>query len=93
MAFAGYIMRDDADTHELTEPISIVDVERLDIDLYDESDVKSQFEEMLDECYPEYEIAGVTLYPSEILRDCDPVAYRGALYEYECENFVEVESD
>lgn len=88
-----YITRDDADTHGLSEPISIADVERLDIDLYDESDVTYQFEEMLDECHPEYEIAGVTLYPSVILRDCDPVAYRGALYEYECEYFVEVESD
>jgi hypothetical protein len=45
--------------------------------------IEERFKEMLDECYPTYEIAGVTLYPSQILEACDPVAYRIALSEYE----------
>ena len=42
-----------------------------------------RFDEMLDESYPEYSIAGITLSPSHILRECDPIAYRIALSEYE----------
>ena len=42
-----------------------------------------RFDEMLDELYPEYSIAGITLTPSHILRECDPIAYRIALSEFE----------
>lgn len=38
----------------------------------------STFNEYLDENYPTYEIAGVTLYPSSILAETDPIAYREA---------------
>jgi hypothetical protein len=42
-----------------------------------------RFDEMLNEVYPEYSIAGITLTPSHILRECDPIAYRIALSEFE----------
>lgn len=44
---------------------------------------EEKFNDWLDDVYPTYEIAGITLYPSQILKDCDPVAYRIALSEIE----------
>lgn len=41
------------------------------------------FDEMLDECYPVYTIGSMTFYPSQILFDCDPIAYRIAVSEFE----------
>jgi hypothetical protein len=44
---------------------------------------EEQLEESLDiwlnDSHPTYKIAGVEILPSEILRRCDPVAYRIAL--------------
>lgn len=34
------------------------------------------FDEYLDMEYPQIEIAGLTFYPSQVLYDCDPTAYR-----------------
>jgi hypothetical protein len=51
---------------------------------------EEMFDEWLDDVYPTYEIAGITLYPSQILKNCDPIAYRVALadidYEEEDDN-------
>ncbi len=44
---------------------------------------EEQFDEMLDELYPVYRMGGLTFYPSQILKDCDPIAYRIALSECE----------
>jgi len=40
------------------------------------------FDEMLDECYPVWKFGEQTFYPSQILGDCDPVAYELASSEY-----------
>jgi hypothetical protein len=37
---------------------------------------------MLDDGYEAYEIAGLSILPSTILKNCDPVAYRIALSEH-----------
>ena len=44
---------------------------------------EEQFDEWLDDVYPTYQIAGITLYPSQMLKNCDPIAYRIALSEME----------
>jgi hypothetical protein len=44
-----------------------------------------RFDEMLNELYPEYTIAGITITPAKILFECDPIAYRIALSEFEDE--------
>jgi hypothetical protein len=44
------------------------------------------FDEMLDECYEPFKIGEMTFYASDILRDCDPIAYRIAVGEYEDED-------
>lgn len=40
------------------------------------------FEEMLDELYPTFKIGELTFYASQILKACDPIAYRIELADY-----------
>jgi hypothetical protein len=42
-----------------------------------------RFDEMLNDCYPEYSMGWVSFTPAQILFNCDPIAYRIALSEYE----------
>jgi hypothetical protein len=51
------------------------------------------FDEMLDECYEPFKIGDMTFYASDILRDCDPIAYRIAVGEYEDELEEELEQE
>lgn len=37
--------------------------------------VEANYDDMLDDLYPEYEIGVITLLPSFILKNCDPIAY------------------
>ena len=46
-------------------------------------EIKTWFDEMLDESYPVFEIGNLKFYPSQILRECDPVAYRESLLNFE----------
>jgi hypothetical protein len=46
---------------------------------------EEMFDEWLDDVYPTYQIAGVTLYPSQILKHTDPIAYRVALADIDYE--------
>ena len=41
------------------------------------------FDDWLDDVYPTYQIAGVELRPSQMLKNCDPIAYRIALSEWD----------
>jgi len=47
--------------------------------------IKQLFDEMLDECYPTVEIGGITFYPSQIVKECDPIAYRVWLSDWEAD--------
>jgi hypothetical protein len=44
---------------------------------------EEMFDEWLDDVYPTYQIAGGTFYPSQILKNCDPILYRISLSEME----------
>ena len=46
-------------------------------------EIKTMFDEMLDESYPVVEIGYLKFYPSQIMRECDPVAYNQALLDFE----------
>ena len=46
-------------------------------------EVKTMFDEMLDESYPILEMGTLKFYPSQILRECDPIAYNEALLDFE----------
>jgi hypothetical protein len=51
--------------------------------LYTISDMEEMFDEMLDDCYEPMQIGSGTFYPSQILKNCDPIAYQIGLSEYE----------
>jgi len=40
------------------------------------------FTEMLDECYPEVAVGSCTFNPSDVMKNCDPVAFRIGVGEY-----------
>ena len=43
------------------------------------------FDEFLDEIYPSYKMGELEFSPSDILKSCDPIAYRIYLADYESE--------
>ena len=47
-----------------------------------EDDLTERFQEMLDECYPEIEICGMTYNQGEAFKLLDPVAFELAASEY-----------
>ena len=44
---------------------------------------ESDFDEFLDETEQSVNVCGMTFYPSDILKSCDPIAYRCAKSDYE----------
>jgi hypothetical protein len=44
---------------------------------------EEMFDDWLDDVYLPYHIEAITLRPSQILKNCDPIAYRIALSEWE----------
>jgi hypothetical protein len=44
---------------------------------------KQLFDEMLDESYPVVTMGTLTFYPSQILKECDPIAYNEALLDFQ----------
>ena len=57
-------------------------------DLIDDGD----YDEMLDEVYDQIEI-GVSLNPSDVLKQCDPVAYNLGNQEYQDRVYADAESE
>lgn len=49
---------------------------------YTESEVTSQYEEMLDDVYEALSVGTSWFAPSRVLRECDPIAYRIGRSEY-----------
>ena len=58
-----------------------------------ERQAKERFDEMLDELHEEPVICGISFYPSTILKECDPIAYRCYFNDWvsEMEDEFEVE--
>jgi cell division septum initiation protein DivIVA len=42
---------------------------------------EDEYDELLDDCYPDYNIGYMTYTASQILQECDPIAYRIGLGE------------
>jgi hypothetical protein len=57
--------------------------EKIMLDFEMAFEVKKMFDEMLDESYPVVTMGTLTFYPSQILRDCDPIAYNESLLDFE----------
>lgn len=58
---------------------------------------ESEFDEVLDDCHETYNLGGMTFYPSDILKACDPIAYRCSKSDYEsnydldsCEEYTDM---
>lgn len=66
---------------ELEAEISMVETEIECFEL-DNEDYREQYEEMLDECYEPLKLGQLTFNPSQVLKRCDPVAYRCGLNDY-----------
>ena len=45
-------------------------------------DAEVLFNDMLDDCYPVIEIAGMHYNPSKVLAKCDPIAYNCMLNDF-----------
>lgn len=46
-------------------------------------EIEEQYVEMLDDAYGVVKIGEMTFWASQILKNCDPIAYRIGLSEYE----------
>lgn len=46
------------------------------------NEVENYYDEMLDECYETVKIGNIEFTPSEILFNCDPIAYKCGLNDY-----------
>ena len=51
------------------------------------------FDDILDDCYGDVVICGITFSPSQILKACDPIAYRVYLADYENNRQAEDEDE
>ena len=45
--------------------------------------LQERFDDYLDQIHEEYSMGWIIFRPSQILKECDPIAYRIALSEYE----------
>lgn len=68
-----------------------------EIDNFEYECSENEFDEFLDDCYGAYSLGGLTYYPSDILKSCDPIAYRCAKSDYEsnfdldeCEEYTDM---
>ena len=52
-------------------------------------ELRPSYDDMLDECNPEIKIGTLTYCPSQVLKDCDPIAYRIGFDEYLDMDFTE----
>lgn len=57
-------------------------------------DLESRYDDMLDEIYPDCEIAGMSFCTSRALKELDPTAYRCGMSDWESsEGFIEIGGD
>ena len=47
-----------------------------------EEEAYEMYDEMLDQCYEPYNMSGMIYMPSDILKECDPIAYRVGFSDY-----------
>lgn len=47
-----------------------------------DDELETRFVDMLDECYDEFRMGEISFRPSDILKSCDPIAFRVYLADY-----------
>lgn len=60
-----------------------IDTKQSEIDSFEYEISENDFNEFLDEIEEPVNICGMEFYPSDILKNCDPTAYRCAKSDYE----------
>ena len=60
-----------------------ITIAQKEVDCFEYVITESEFDEFLDDCYPEVEVCGLIFYPSVVLKSCDPIAYRCYKSDYE----------
>ena len=61
------------------------------LQMLSESEARTSYDEMLDECYPEVVLGYSTFSASDVLRTMDPTCYEIGFTEY-CDNAADDES-
>ena len=54
-----------------------------EVDCFEYEVTEAEYDDFLDDCYPTVELMGMTFYPSDVLKSCDPIAYHCSKSEYE----------
>ena len=54
-----------------------------EVDCFEYEVAEAEYDDFLDDCYPTVELMGMTFYPSDVLKSCDPIAYRCSKSDYE----------
>lgn len=54
-----------------------------EIDNFEYECSEDEFDEILDDCHETYQLGCMIFYPSDVLKSCDPIAYRISKSEYE----------
>ena len=60
-----------------------IEKKQSEIDNFEYEISESDFDEFLDETEQSVNVCGIEFYPSDILKSCDPIAYRCAKSDYE----------
>ena len=60
-----------------------IETKQSEIDSFEYEISESDFDEVLDDNEESVNICGMEFYPSDILKSCDPIAYRCAKADYE----------
>ena len=73
---------------------------QVNIETFEYEASESEFDEFLDEIEGSITVAGMEFFPSDILKSCDPVAYRCAKNDYEanydlddCEKYSDLKDE
>ena len=87
----GYVSKDDIDALDVDpENITEETLEENGLTLVDDYDLKTMYNEFLDEIYPEVVLGYAHFSPSEIIENLSPTDYRIGKVDYESEYFYEV---
>ena len=73
----------DAVEFEIDDIQNQINDKQKEIDHFEYSCTESEYDDFLDEIEGSVTVAGMEFYPSDILKSCDPVAYRCAKNDYE----------
>ena len=55
--------------------------------------VEDNYDDILDECYPTYTIGCCEFYASQVLKECDPIAYRCGIVDEQSAKLEEAKDE